>query len=269
MGSVPGSGRSPGGGHGNPLQYSCLENPMERSLAGYSPWGHKRLGHYWATETANTRWGLRGAPVEAVFLTFRIFVHHPGILLRCRFRFSRSNKHLDEGSPYCWFQDDAQRNTLMYCLSLTLLQSWSYVTYKNLLAIFMQLELYGQVLTKQALLSRHFNVVKTHARFLSVLLCINRVFRYTHFQKRCLWTRICSHRSHKDSYGRLGSSFSHSFLSFGLFTFWKMKFGSTIMIFSWTFCYSANGQVSEYPVKITFLLLYLLVAYIKIHVLYI
>ena len=29
-GSVPGSGRSPGGGHGNPLQYSCLENPMDR-----------------------------------------------------------------------------------------------------------------------------------------------------------------------------------------------------------------------------------------------
>ena len=29
-GSVPGSGRSPGGGHDNPLQYSCLENPMDR-----------------------------------------------------------------------------------------------------------------------------------------------------------------------------------------------------------------------------------------------
>jgi len=29
-GSTPGSGRSPGGGHGNPLQYSCLENPMDR-----------------------------------------------------------------------------------------------------------------------------------------------------------------------------------------------------------------------------------------------
>ena len=30
VGSIPGSGRSPGGGHGNPLQYSCLENPMGR-----------------------------------------------------------------------------------------------------------------------------------------------------------------------------------------------------------------------------------------------
>ena len=27
---IPGSGRFPGGGHGNPLQYSCLENPMDR-----------------------------------------------------------------------------------------------------------------------------------------------------------------------------------------------------------------------------------------------
>ena len=30
MGSIPGSGRYPGGGHGNPLQYSCVENPMDR-----------------------------------------------------------------------------------------------------------------------------------------------------------------------------------------------------------------------------------------------
>ena len=38
---TPGSGRSPEG-HGNPLQYSCLENPHgQRSLVCYSPWGHK------------------------------------------------------------------------------------------------------------------------------------------------------------------------------------------------------------------------------------
>ena len=42
LGSIPGLGRSPGGGHGNPLQYSCLENPHgQRSLAGCSPLGHK------------------------------------------------------------------------------------------------------------------------------------------------------------------------------------------------------------------------------------
>ena len=38
LGSIPGLGRSLGGGHGNPLQYSCLESPHgQRSLAGYSP----------------------------------------------------------------------------------------------------------------------------------------------------------------------------------------------------------------------------------------
>ena len=44
LGSISGLGRFPGGGHGNPLHYSCLENPHgQRSLAGYSPWGHKDL----------------------------------------------------------------------------------------------------------------------------------------------------------------------------------------------------------------------------------
>ena len=39
---MPWVGRSPGGGHANPLQYSCLENPPGQShLMGYSPWGHK------------------------------------------------------------------------------------------------------------------------------------------------------------------------------------------------------------------------------------
>ena len=39
---IPGSGRSLEGVNGNPVQYSCLENPHgQRSLAGYSPWGSK------------------------------------------------------------------------------------------------------------------------------------------------------------------------------------------------------------------------------------
>ena len=38
LGSIPELGKSPGGGHGNPLQYSCLENPQgQRSLVGYNP----------------------------------------------------------------------------------------------------------------------------------------------------------------------------------------------------------------------------------------
>ena len=45
LGLIPGSGRSPEGGHGNPFQYSCLENPHgQRSREDYNPWGH-RVGH--------------------------------------------------------------------------------------------------------------------------------------------------------------------------------------------------------------------------------
>ena len=53
-GLIPGLGRSPGEGNDNPLQYSCLENSMdrERSLAGYSPWSHKELDMTeWLTHT--------------------------------------------------------------------------------------------------------------------------------------------------------------------------------------------------------------------------
>ena len=43
LGSIPGLRRSPGGGHANPLQYSCLENPHgQRCLVGYSQWGCKK-----------------------------------------------------------------------------------------------------------------------------------------------------------------------------------------------------------------------------------
>ena len=42
LGSIPGSGRSLGGRHGNLLHHSCLKNSHgQRSLVGYSPWGHK------------------------------------------------------------------------------------------------------------------------------------------------------------------------------------------------------------------------------------
>ena len=42
LGLITGLGRSPGRGDGNPLKYSCLEDPHgERSMVGYSPWGRK------------------------------------------------------------------------------------------------------------------------------------------------------------------------------------------------------------------------------------
>ena len=64
--SIPGWGRSPGGGHGNPLQYSCLENPMDREAQW--PTVHrfaqtrtrlKRLGTHSARSAFNQAWGMR------------------------------------------------------------------------------------------------------------------------------------------------------------------------------------------------------------------
>ena len=48
LGLISGLGRSPGSGNGNPLQYSCLGNPMDRSLVGHSPNGCK--------ESDTTKW---------------------------------------------------------------------------------------------------------------------------------------------------------------------------------------------------------------------
>ena len=48
-GSIPGSGRSPGGGSGNPLQYSCLENSMDRGAWWAIVHGIIRVRHDWAT----------------------------------------------------------------------------------------------------------------------------------------------------------------------------------------------------------------------------
>ena len=57
--SIPGSGRSPGRGHGNQLQYSCLENPHgQRSLAGYGSWGCKE------SDTAEVTWHTLIEPVK-------------------------------------------------------------------------------------------------------------------------------------------------------------------------------------------------------------
>ena len=58
MGSIPGSGRSPGEGHGNPLQYSCLKNPMDRGdwwsrvhRITKNPTQRNNLVHTWQKET--------------------------------------------------------------------------------------------------------------------------------------------------------------------------------------------------------------------------
>ena len=64
LGSIPGLGRSPGGGHDNPLQYSCLENPHEqRSLEGCSPWDLKE-----GDTTEGLRMHVNYTSVKLIFL---------------------------------------------------------------------------------------------------------------------------------------------------------------------------------------------------------
>ena len=61
MGSIPGSGRSPGVGSGNPFQYSCPENSMDRGVwRDYSPWGRRELE---STEHALAGWWVRGGEI--------------------------------------------------------------------------------------------------------------------------------------------------------------------------------------------------------------
>ena len=59
MSSFPGLGRAPGGGHGNPLQYSCLENPMDSGTRCVTvhAWGYKDSDSTEATEN-NTQYAL-------------------------------------------------------------------------------------------------------------------------------------------------------------------------------------------------------------------
>ena len=67
MGSVPGLGRSFGEGHGNPLQYSCLENSHgQRSLVGYSLWAH-RISHDLAEHAISPRSAFSMSPRELIY----------------------------------------------------------------------------------------------------------------------------------------------------------------------------------------------------------
>ena len=74
LSSIPGLGRYPGGGNGNPLQYSCLENLHgQRSLADYSPWGCKELD---TTEQLSTVQLIPNKTIFAGEISGSLFVSH-------------------------------------------------------------------------------------------------------------------------------------------------------------------------------------------------
>ena len=65
MGLIPGLGRSPGGGHGNPLQYSCLENPTGRGAWWATAHGVTKS---WTTEATNTHTNIINVLSRSVFI---------------------------------------------------------------------------------------------------------------------------------------------------------------------------------------------------------
>ena len=70
VGLIPGSGRSPGGGNGNPLQYSCLKNPMDR---GAIPWNRECIPD---TELTHCNWWVtvHGASKSWTQLSMHTFI---------------------------------------------------------------------------------------------------------------------------------------------------------------------------------------------------
>ena len=69
--SIPGLGRSPGGGHGNPLQYSCLETPMDREAWWASSWGCKESDTTeWLSTSTKFTEPKQGIRNEVIFLGF-------------------------------------------------------------------------------------------------------------------------------------------------------------------------------------------------------
>ena len=74
LGWIPGLERYPGGGHGIPLQYSCLENPLRQTgLVAYSLWGHRRVGHNSVTKHAHTHTCAHISSVQSLS-SVRLFV---------------------------------------------------------------------------------------------------------------------------------------------------------------------------------------------------
>ena len=75
MGSITGSGRSPGGGHGNPLQYSCLENPWTEGAGGLQSTGSQRVGHDWI-DPAPMPMGVAAPPLGSGDVTELLVPEH-------------------------------------------------------------------------------------------------------------------------------------------------------------------------------------------------
>ena len=70
---IPGSRRSPGGGNGNPLQYFCLENPMDKGSWRATVIGVPRVGHNWSNLAHTHYFYLH--PIQFMYVNFFFFLH--------------------------------------------------------------------------------------------------------------------------------------------------------------------------------------------------
>ena len=79
---IPGPGRSPGEGNGNPLQYSCLENPMDRGAWRLQSMGSHKIGHNWASKQQHSllSWVSAEKPVVNL-IGILLYVLSPLLLL--------------------------------------------------------------------------------------------------------------------------------------------------------------------------------------------
>ena len=80
-GLIPGSGRSPGEGNGNPLQYSCLENPMDRGAWQATVHGVARVGHDLVTKPSNSK--RLHIPTRSSFISTSVRTVMTGARGRC------------------------------------------------------------------------------------------------------------------------------------------------------------------------------------------
>ena len=74
--SIPGLGRFPGGGHGNPLQYSCLENPMNRGAWQATVHRLQRVGHNWSNWAQHSTHWNTNISLWLWFQLFWIYTHN-------------------------------------------------------------------------------------------------------------------------------------------------------------------------------------------------
>ena len=82
LGSIPGSGGSPGEGNGNPLQYPCLENPMDRGAWQATVHGVVRVGHDLAIKPAPRLKKKKGTK-RVEWTNYKVLLYSTGNYIQC------------------------------------------------------------------------------------------------------------------------------------------------------------------------------------------